>query len=298
MPKTNEASKSSKREDRVSKAKSLLSPKTVTVSSPDPLLGVGLVVTSDKKEAAKVSETPVVQEQPKGTAKKPTAKELGVAQVKGGRGKVRSENPASLTAPLDLTAAFAEMTAHHVMNADVYSIMREVEKLLGSRWTDPQWGAEKMEPPAEFFARLIKEKVSGKFIPVAPVVQAPKQTAASILKQPEAPKTQAPAVKETPAAPKVSKPKSDGIYGVAATAIMRWCGNVGWTKEQTIKALAAKGWVGSEATVNIQYLAGKKGGDCGGRGPIPSLTDAQVKELEELAGREASVQIEVKPKKK
>ncbi len=78
------------------------------------------------------------------------------------------------------------------------------------------------------------------------------------------------------------------IWGFPVTAIFRFMGSAGWDKSQAMLALTALGIPDGEvspATAGIQMLAGKKGGDCGGRGPIPALTPEQVKGLDTAAGR-------------
>lgn len=84
------------------------------------------------------------------------------------------------------------------------------------------------------------------------------------------------------AAPKAS---NGNLYGVSATAILRWMGANDWSQDDALKALAAKGASVSPSTANIQMRAGKKGGDCGGRGPIPDLSKDAVAELKKLAGK-------------
>jgi hypothetical protein len=84
---------------------------------------------------------------------------------------------------------------------------------------------------------------------------------------------------------KVRKPRTVGkvvrgqIFGLAATAILRWMGANGWNAEDAGVCLATYGLGAmSDSTIYIQLRAGKVGDAT--RGPVPTLTKAQAKELE------------------
>jgi hypothetical protein len=76
--------------------------------------------------------------------------------------------------------------------------------------------------------------------------------------------------------------------GFPATSIFRWMGSQGWTWEDAMKAVKALGIPDgeiAEGTARIQVNAGKKGGDCGGRGPIPEISADQATALSKAAGK-------------
>jgi len=78
------------------------------------------------------------------------------------------------------------------------------------------------------------------------------------------------------------------IFGYPVTAIFRFMGGAGWKHADAMTALKSLGIPGgevSESTARIQMNAGRKGGDCGGRGPIPELSPEQAKTLDIAAGR-------------
>lgn len=97
------------------------------------------------------------------------------------------------------------------------------------------------------------------------------------------------------------------IFGQPVTGVFRYCGSAGWSHEEAmvmLKSLGLEGQV-SESTARIQMGAGKKGGDCGGRGPVPTFTQVQIMKLDQAAGRTIAKKIEesklvgaAKPKKK
>jgi hypothetical protein len=82
------------------------------------------------------------------------------------------------------------------------------------------------------------------------------------------------------------------FFGTPVTGIFRWMGADGWTAEQAMEALKNLG-IGEDevsiSTARIQVSAGKKGGDCGGRGPVPSLTMEQADALRSAGGQATSV---------
>lgn len=85
----------------------------------------------------------------------------------------------------------------------------------------------------------------------------------------------------------IKAPKSEraNLWGFVGTAMCRWFGANGFTFEQTKAVLTAKGLGSlSDNTLKIQMKAGEKKDVT--RGEIPVLTDAQVKELKQLAGIE------------
>lgn len=67
------------------------------------------------------------------------------------------------------------------------------------------------------------------------------------------------------------------LWGFHVTAVLRWMGGDAWTFGDARNALKLFGVpdVG-DATVKAQLLAGRKGGDCDGRGPAAPLTKDQI----------------------
>ncbi len=275
MPKIKTVTGEAARKANVEKARAMLAPKPI--------------IATTNAEAAKVSDVPVVQEKPKGTAKKPTAKELGVSGLVGNRGKTRSENPAPLVAPeVKLCEVFAELTAHHTAYDPTYAMVRVLETKTGKPWYEH---AEKGESLEHLLVRAVKTLSAP-----AKVVDAPTftrtETAAEILLA--GPRVTA------PTAPKpvtVSKPRGEGWNGMSGSAIFRWAGSVGWSKEEAVKCLNALGLTGlQEKSLPTLLKAGKDGFRVG------TMPAEHAKALEIMAGRaheeDKPANIAVKPRAK
>ncbi len=93
-----------------------------------------------------------------------------------------------------------------------------------------------------------------------------------------------------PQAKHVNVPASDGggkkarreLYGIPLSSIIRWMGNLGWTKEAAQSVLTKKGIdIVPHGTITSQLASGKLG-DKGPRGPLAKLTKAQEEELKSL----------------
>jgi hypothetical protein len=77
------------------------------------------------------------------------------------------------------------------------------------------------------------------------------------------------------------------FFGHPVTSVFRWMGSQGWTHDEAMTALKNLGLTEddvSESTARIQMNAGRKGGDCGGRGPIPEISEEQGNSLRKAAG--------------
>lgn len=164
----------------------------------------------------------------------------------------------------------------------IFAEIREFEGKVGHVWT---FYAEQGESWTSYRRRGCPLQKA------PPLVPKPVLEAVEGVKQAPTP---FPPKEAKPPAPKAPKPR--GIYGHAATAILRWMGAEKWTREEAMKALKSLGSDVVEATANIQMKAGAKGGDCGGRGPVPNLTPEQRAELEAKVGK--AVMTGSKPKGK
>lgn len=178
-----------------------------------------------------------------------------------------------------ITEGLKEMYASAIQDPG-YALVRVFEEKTGKPW----WTcAEKGETLNQFMFRTTVDFVKGKDRP------APVQTQQTAPKPTTVPQTSESAIKteKTPVIAKEKKvvaPRGD-FFGHAATSIFRWMGANNWSKEEAMKAMKELKWEGSEATANIHLNAGKKGGDCGGRGVVPVLTVEDVAKLEVAAGR-------------
>lgn len=74
------------------------------------------------------------------------------------------------------------------------------------------------------------------------------------------------------------------VYNYPVTHILRWMGFEAWTLEEINRCFGKLGIIAVDPnTIKAQWNAGKVGGDCMGRGPVPPLTTSQKQTLTQLS---------------
>lgn len=83
--------------------------------------------------------------------------------------------------------------------------------------------------------------------------------------------------KKTPKPAKAEKKERVGVFGYAATAVIRWMGKNKWSTEDAAKALKSFGVSVAEATIKIQLKAGQTG-ERGDPAPISKSEEKKLKQ--------------------
>lgn len=304
-----------KRNADIEKARSLVQKARFTEqvevleSAANLLPGVGLLVdkkpvsaTSDDKKTLSDPSKVVEQKPKKASVKKPTAKQLGVGQVVGGRGKVRSESPVVIAPEPSKTAAeiradfqdwFEEQTAYH---ADQARNVREALKYYRNRRLLQfcQVGTVVIDRKSTAIVManhggVIDMKTVRGHESWAPATEVElydesepsiDSTDPILVREETAEHYIIREKKPTPLPSKIVKPRGEGWNGYSSSAIFRWAGNQGWTKEDCLKTITVLGLTGvQEKSLPTLLKAGKDGFR------LPDMQPEHAAELNAAAGK-------------
>lgn len=209
----------------------------------------------------------------KSTVKKPTAEQLGVSAVVGNRGKTRStskkkpiteqesndilealcvdkpfgenvvlENASVTIAPEVMSQGVRDVLTEwyeyagevaKLKNSDTYAEIRRFEAATGKRWTEL---AEKGDTWSSFKHRLML-KALREPTTVSVAIPTPPKPSIPVPPKPTTPKPQTPKPATVQASAPQYKPRGEGWNGLSASALGRWMGANGWTKEEAWTAL-------------------------------------------------------------